>query len=85
MRKVLNTIAEARQFNEQLVKAHETTVELYDKAMEKAMKIYMSPNGVLTPEWAEYKKNEKVIIDRLVELEETHKDVCWEWDLDLLF
>ena len=85
MRKVLNTIAEARQYNEQLVKAHETTVELYDKAMEKAMKIYMSPNGVLTPEWAEYKKNEKVIIDRLVELEETHKDVCWEWDLDLLF
>ena len=85
MRKVLNNIAEARQYNEQLVKAHETTVELYDKAMEKAMKIYMSPNGVLTPEWAEYKKNEKVIIDRLVELEETHKDVCWEWDLDLLF
>lgn len=85
MRKVLNTIAEARQYNEQLVKAHETTVELYDKAMDKAMKIYMSPNGVLTPEWAEYKKNEKVVIDRLVELEETHKDVCWEWDLDLLF
>lgn len=85
MRKVLNNIEEARQYNEQLVKAHETTVELYDKAMDKAMKIYMTPNGVNTPEWAEHKKNEKVIIDRLVELEETHKDVCWEWDLDLLF
>ena len=85
MVKVLNNIEEAKKYNEELCKAHETTVELYDKAMEKAMKIYMSPNGVNTPEWAEYKKNEKVIIDRLVELEETHKDVCWEWDLDLLF
>lgn len=85
MVKVLNNIEEAKKYNEELCKAHEATVELYDKAMEKAMKIYMSPNGVNTPEWAEYKKNEKVIIDRLVELEETHKDVCWEWDLDLLF
>ena len=85
MVKVLNNIEEARQYNEELCKAHETTVELYDKAMEKAMKIYMSPNGVLTPEWAEHKKNEKVIIDRLVELEEAHKDVCWEWDLELIF
>ena len=85
MRKVLNTIAEARQYNEELCKAHEITAELYHKAMDEAMKIYMSPNGVLTPEWAEHKKNQKVIIDRIIELEEEHRDVCWEWDLDLLF
>ena len=85
MVKVLNNIEEARQYNEELCKAHEITAELYHKAMDKGMKIYMSPNGVNTPEWAEHKKNQKVIIDRLVELEETHRDVCWEWDLELLF
>ena len=84
MVKVLNNIEEARQYNEELCKAHEITVELYDKAMDRAMKIY-STVGMNSPEYTEHKKNEKTIIDRLVELEDKHRDVCDEWDLNLLF
>ena len=42
MVKVLNNIEEARQYNEELCKAHEITAELYHKAMDKGMKIYTS-------------------------------------------
>ena len=84
MVKVLNNIEEARQYNEELCKAHETTAELYHKAMDKAMEIYNTV-GMNSPEYDEHKKNEKVIINRLAELEDAHREVCWEWDLDLLF
>jgi len=38
-----------------------------------------------SPEYTEHKKNEKTIIERMASLEDTHRDVCWEWDLELLF
>jgi|14BtaG_2_1085337.scaffolds.fasta_scaffold02965_4 hypothetical protein len=84
MVKVLNNIEEARQYNEELCKAHEITAELYHKAMDKGMKIYTSV-GMNSPEYTEHKKNEKTIIERMASLEDTHRDVCWEWDLELLF
>lgn len=84
MVKVLNNIEEARQYNEELCKAHEIAAELYHKAMDKGMKIYNSV-GTNSPEYAEHEKNAKTIIDRLVELEDKHREVCWEWDLELLF
>ena len=84
MVKVLNNIEEARQYNEQLVEAHEFAYDLHDMHCKRAYaKIESEGNDSL--DWDEFRKVENKLLKRMADLEEEHRDVCWEWDLELLF